>query len=92
MQSLEGEEKAVRALYSLVRKDPRHDRIVTLLSAPANERLFSDWSMGFQDLEDGDADSIPGYNPAPVFPAFEDDFPWKTSVAMRLLAGFANKG
>ncbi len=92
MQALEGTEGPVLALYRLIRKDLRHHRIITLLSSPTTERLFPDWSMGFQHLGEADISSVTGYNPTPNLPLSDDRFPWKTSVAMRLLAGFAKKG
>ena len=92
MQLLEGEEKTVLSLYGLICKDPKHHRIVTLLSSPATGRVFPAWSMGFQNLEGTDLGSVPGYDPAPHLPLSDESFSWDTSVAMRLLAGFAGKG
>lgn len=92
MQALEGAEGPVLALYRHIGKDPRHHQVVTLLSSPTTERLFPNWSMGFQDLGEADIRSVPGYDPNPELPLSDESFPWETSVAMRLLAGFANKG
>ena len=91
MQLLEGEEKTVLALYGLIGEDPRHRQVVTLLAAPATGRLFPAWSMGFQDLEGMDPGSVPGYDPHPKLPLSDASFSWDTSLALRLLAGFAGK-
>ena len=92
MQLLEGEERTVLSLYGLICKNPKHHQIVTLLSSPATERLFPAWSMGFQNLEGVDFGSVPGYDPTPDLPLSDASFSWDTSVALRLLAGFAGKG
>ena len=92
MQAMEGAESSVLSLYRLICKDPRHHQVITLLSSPASERLFPDWSMGFQNLGEADISSVSGYNPTPNLPLSDERFPWKTSVTMRLLAGFAKKG
>ena len=47
MQVLEGEERVVQALSAKIGRDPRHEKMVTLLEGPLAEREFSDWSMGF---------------------------------------------
>ncbi len=91
MQLLEGEEKTVLVLYALICRDAQHRRVVTLLASPATERLFPAWSMGFQALEGMDLGSVPGYDPNPNLPLSDASFSWDTSVALRLLAGFAGK-
>lgn len=50
VQLLEGEESAVRDLYAVIGKDPRHHDVVTLFEGPITERRFSEWLMGFRDL------------------------------------------
>lgn len=45
-QWLEGPREAVLQLMDLIRRDPRHERVVILSETEeANERLFPDWSM-----------------------------------------------
>ncbi len=67
LQVLEGEESAVRALFEdRISRDPRHHKVTILLEGDAAEREFSDWSMGFQNLDDkGQAAAVadlPGYS------------------------------
>ena len=50
MQALEGEERTVRALEARIAADRRHQGMVTLHSGHTAERQFSDWTMGFFDL------------------------------------------
>ena len=51
MQCLEGEELAVRKLYERVAVDKRHAEVRTLLTQPADERLFAQWWMGLLNLD-----------------------------------------
>lgn len=62
MQILEGEEATVRALYAKVDRDPRHHGVITLLQGHVEERQFSDWSMGFHDLNSPEVMATPGYS------------------------------
>ena len=62
LQAFEGEETDVRALHRRLTKDPRHRNIVMLMSGPITEREFSDWTMGFRHLDDGDVQSQPGFS------------------------------
>ncbi len=62
MQVLEGEESAVRQLYATIRRDPRHHKLTLLDKGNLAERRFSDWSMGFRNLNDKEIQSIPGFN------------------------------
>ena len=91
IQSLEGEETAIRALYAAIRKDERHFQVVTLQAASIPKRQFPDWSMGFENLKGTNANDLPGYNPHPEFPLSSDAVSAKTSVAMQLLAIFAQE-
>jgi len=62
MQAIEGDEDVVRALHARIALDPRHRGLITLLEGSVPERQFPDWSMGFQNLDAGDAQSVPGYS------------------------------
>lgn len=60
MQLLEGEEKTVRATHQRIKRDPRHTGMITLIQAPAAERLCTDWSMGMKYLSAEDLRATPG--------------------------------
>lgn len=62
MQVLEGEETTVRQLYATILNDPRHHKLVLLDTGNLAERRFSDWSMGFRNLNDKAIQSIPGFS------------------------------
>ncbi|UYZ60740.1 BLUF domain-containing protein [Hymenobacter latericus] len=58
LQILEGEEPAVQGLYETIRQDVRHTNVLTLADGPIEHRMFSDWTMGFQDLPDHDFQQV----------------------------------
>ncbi len=63
LQVLEGEDTTVAALYQTISADPRHRGILTFMKRPIPQREFSDWEMGFVNLDTTDAEQIPGYSP-----------------------------
>lgn len=60
LQVLEGEEAPVRALAAKISRDARHNKFVILHEETTTQRLFPDWSMGFEDL-DG-AEGLDGFS------------------------------
>ena len=61
MQALEGDERTVRALETRIAADRRHQGMLTLHSGHAAQRQFSDWTMGFFDLNAPAGDLPAGY-------------------------------
>jgi diguanylate cyclase (GGDEF)-like protein/PAS domain S-box-containing protein len=60
MQLLEGRREPVEALMARIAEDPRHSEPLVVVRGYARQRLFSNWSMGFWDLEaTAGADSQP---------------------------------
>lgn len=57
LQLLEGPEREVKSVFELVKRDRRHRGVKVVFSAPASERQFPDWTMGFERLDE--AWSIP---------------------------------
>lgn len=55
VQVLEGDEAAVRALFTHIEKDPRHDDVSLLETGTVDERVFARWAM-VQVSEDGEPD------------------------------------
>ena len=45
VQALEGDEAAVRDLYTRIGKDARHERLVEIESGEVDGRVFSRWAM-----------------------------------------------
>lgn len=60
LQLLEGEEQVITDVYDKIRRDPRHARVTQLYSHVLAERHFSDWSMGFVNVDNMDKDKLPG--------------------------------
>ncbi|TVR20458.1 MAG: BLUF domain-containing protein [Anaerolineaceae bacterium] len=61
LQVLEGEAKAVDALYQGILKDPRHTNVLTISRREIESRIFHDWEMGFTTIEDEDIRKYPGF-------------------------------
>jgi hypothetical protein len=61
MQVLEGEETAVRALYELIRADPRHQHVTAYADKPIPARTFSEWAMAFHPSSPHQLLGLAGY-------------------------------
>ena len=59
-QVLEGTESDVRAIFSRVTADSRHERVEVLFDEPVDEREFADWRMGFLELDGVDVTQLEG--------------------------------
>lgn len=55
VQALEGDEDAVRALYTRIEADPRHDQVAILHTDTVSDRVFQRWHMA-RVGDDGDSD------------------------------------
>ena len=45
VQTLEGEESRVRALFERIRRDDRHDEVIVVAEETPVERVFGQWAM-----------------------------------------------
>ena len=89
MQALEGEEAAVRTLYSAICKDARHHHVRTLVAKSIPSRQFADWTMGFRRMADksfrpvsGDSADLERMPPGV-------DRATEVSIALNLLGSFS---
>jgi hypothetical protein len=86
IQVLEGDERDVLALLTIIRADPRHTKLRILSQSERSIKEFDSWSMGFVDLSDIEA-PIDGYVPYDAL----DQAVWIGSVSetyiRRFLAG-----
>ena len=62
LQALEGSEKAVTDLLAVIRQDPRHYEIMVIAKRPIQQRDFSEWKMGFVDLNNPEIQAVPGFS------------------------------
>lgn len=61
IQMLEGDKNEVRALYDKIRRDKRHHTILTLGEGEIEARMFSEWAMGFKNVDDALLAGLPGH-------------------------------
>jgi hypothetical protein len=91
MQVIEGEEADVRGLYEKLQRDPRHTGFLILLEQKIDQRQFSDWSMGFRNLEAEALDGVPGYRDYRDLSFLNQAFAAEPSRARKLLEMFRQK-
>lgn len=91
MQLLEGDEKEVARIFEKILKDSRHRNVITLMEGQKDERDFSDWTMGFANLDTESAQSIPVYSEYLRTPLTADAFS-NPSSAQKLLRIFKRTG
>lgn len=61
MQMLEGGEDDVRTLFEKIRRDKRHHTVLTLSEGDIEARMFSEWAMGFKNVDDALFAGLPGH-------------------------------
>lgn len=62
LQVLEGEEDKVVALYEKISRDPRHKDVQVISREVIGERIFDEWTMGFQNVGKLNPKDVPGYS------------------------------
>ena len=58
IEVLEGPEESVKALYDVIRRDPRHTLLIKLYQGFVKKRSFPDWLMGYKALSAKEIDHI----------------------------------
>jgi len=58
IQVLEGEKEAVETLYKRIEQDQRHTDVVRVFSRNITQRLFTDWTMGYETITARQLDNI----------------------------------
>ena len=90
LQMVEGDAGAIEATYARILADPRHTNLRLLMDADVPARLFPDWTMGFEHLDDEElADDLEGFTPATVYPLVNPDLITNATVAQTLLTLYA---
>lgn len=61
-QVLEGAYSEVTALYDEIAADPRHQRVEIVTEGPVTTREYSEWQMGFVELDGQNFSAMPGFS------------------------------
>lgn len=88
MQVLEGPEPVVKQAFERISTDPRHHRILVLYKGEAKDRQFSDWSMGFANLDEEEAKLVAGYTDYLKLPLTDERFVKDPTHGQKLLRLF----
>ena len=51
MQYIEGEKATIDKLYDNIKKDRRHECIITLVNENIQSRIFEDWSLNYKMID-----------------------------------------
>ena len=90
LQALEGEEAALSVTYERIANDSRHVNLRLLQDQEVTDRLFPDWTMGFEHLDEEElAADVPGFTPALEYPLVNPDLVTNGAVAQTLLKLYA---
>ena len=90
LQLLEGDEAALEETYARIEADDRHNRLRKLLDVEAPSRLFGDWSMGFEHVDEDElVDEVDGFVAETEHPLVNPDLITNGEVAQRLLQAYA---
>jgi hypothetical protein len=88
MQLVEGPKEVVNSIIKKIAGDPRHKDMTTLLEGSSDGRQFSEWSMGFRDLNSPEVRSLFGYSEFLNSPLDGTEFKTSPSRSQRLLLMF----
>lgn len=61
LQVLEGPRAEVERLYQNLLTDSRHEQLEILIQGQVNERLFSEWSMAFSQINADELEALAGF-------------------------------
>ena len=88
LQLLEGPREAVEAAYAKITKDSRHHTIIGLEKGEIEARNFSEWAMGFKNLETEDLRKFPGFREVDEDSFNPDDFAEQIKPALESMMLF----
>jgi hypothetical protein len=90
LQVLEGDESALAATYARIERDQRHTNLRLLMNVEISSRLFADWTMGFEHIDDEElAQEVEGFTPETEYPLVNPDLITNGGVAQALLTLYA---
>lgn len=90
LQMLEGDPAALEATYGRIIADSRHSKLRLLMNVDIDVRLFPDWTMGFEHVDDEElAEDLDGFTPETEHPLVNPDLISNGGVAQALLTLYA---
>ncbi|RYF61585.1 MAG: BLUF domain-containing protein [Comamonadaceae bacterium] len=87
MQYIEGEETALEALFSSIRKDARHDDVTLLERRVVPRRAFSDWAMSFLEWDDNTQNIFRSFSPGKNLSLYASDPSTAAPLVRALIRG-----
>jgi len=87
-QVLEGEKEDVEEIYEAICQDDRNTGNILVIKGPIDERVFSNWWMGFSRLTVKDKDRLEGYTEFLDRDMEPEEFAHKPDRVLRLLYRF----
>ncbi len=93
IQLLEGDDDEVGTTFASIAGDERHRDVRIVLDATVDERMFPDWRMGFEHVDDEVlASVIEGFAPTSSIGLFDPSGVDDAATALDLLAGYVPIG
>ena len=90
LQMLEGDPAALEETYARIVADDRHVNLRLLMNSDVPARLFPDWTMGFEHIDDEElAEDLEGFTPEIEYPLVNPDLITNGGVAQTLLTLYA---
>ena len=90
LQMLEGDQSTLRETYDRIAQDDRHHHLRLLSDEEVSERMFPEWTMGFEHVDDEElAEELDGFTPAVTYPLVNPDLVTNAVVAQTLLTLYA---
>jgi hypothetical protein len=90
LQMLEGEPVALEETYARIVADERHVNLRLLMNVHVSQRLFPNWTMGFEHVDDEElAEDLDGFTPEIEYPLVNPDLITNGAVAQTLLTLYA---
>jgi hypothetical protein len=90
LQVLEGEANMLDELFNIIKQDSRHHKVSLIYKKPLEERVFSNWTMGFNRVNAESLDTVEGFSDFWRRPTSEF-FSGSPNVVENLLERFRNE-
>ncbi len=92
VQALEGPDDKINDVWRRISNDARHHTIIVVHEGPIENRMFSDWSMGFKNVAAEDLESFKGFSDLGSDRFWQEVTPTSAASALELLKSFYDGG